>query len=305
MTIVLSLLAQLLHIGLMLAAAPTAAGVTDWLDARLTGRSGPPVLLPWRDLLRLSRKTPILTESVSVVSRVAPSVSLGAILSASALVPSFTLGMALSPLADVLVVVSLLTIARIAIALAALDSGAALPGLAQQGASALAVLAEPALMLAMVALAMMGGSFNLDLIIGQQHEGVLLPAAASSVTLTALLALLLADISAPDRATDQIFAGRDLMMVRMTGWLRRIVWIDLIGGLFLPVGIATAENVPLAWLIGLAAWAAKLAAFILILSVTQTFLGRVPRHSLADLVGLAALLALVATIIVLTSAGTA
>jgi formate hydrogenlyase subunit 4 len=305
MTIALSLLAQLLHIGLMLAAAPTAAGMLDWLDARLTGRSGPPVLLPWRDLVRLSRKTPLLTESVSVVSRVAPSVSLGAILSASALVPSFTLGMALSPLADVLVVVSLLTIARVAIALAALDSGAALPGLAQQGASSLAVLAEPALMLAMVALALMGGSFNLDLIIGQQHEGVLLPATASSVTLTALLALLLADISVPDRATEQIFAGRDLAMVRMNGWLRRIVWIDLIGGLVLPVGMATAENVPLAWLIGLAAWATKIAAFTLILSATRRLLGRVPHHSLPDLVGLAALLALLATIIVLTSAGTA
>jgi len=59
MTILLSLVAQLLHIGLMIAAAPTMAGLTDWLDARLTGRAGPPVLLPWRDLIRLSRKTPI------------------------------------------------------------------------------------------------------------------------------------------------------------------------------------------------------------------------------------------------------
>ena len=36
-------------------------------------------------------------------------------------------------------------------------------------------------MLAIVALAMMGGSFNLDLVIGQQREGVLLPAAANPV----------------------------------------------------------------------------------------------------------------------------
>ena len=211
MSIILSLLTQILHLALMIAAAPTAAGVTDWLDARLTRRAGPPVLLPWRDLVRLSRKTPMLIESVSVVSRFAPTVGLGAALSAAAMIPSFTLGMAFSPLADVLVIVSLLTIARVAGALAALDSGAALPGLMQQESSALAVLAEPALMLAVVTLSLMSGSFNLELIIDQQREGVLLPAAASALALTTLLALVFADAS--DRPADQMFGGIDLAMV--------------------------------------------------------------------------------------------
>jgi formate hydrogenlyase subunit 4 len=304
-TIVLSLLAQILHIGLMIASAPTAAGVMDWLDGRLAGRARPSVLLPWRDLVRLSRKTPMLIESISVVSRFAPAVGLGATLSAAALVPSFTLGMALSPLADTLVIVSLLTVARVSTALAALDSGAAQPGLTQQGASALAVVAEPALMLAMVALALMGGSFNLDLIIGQQREGVLSPAAASAVVLTVLLALVLADVSAPDRGAEPMFGGMDLAMVRTTGWLRRLVWIDLIGGLFLPIGMATAENWPLGWLLGLACWAIKLGAFILALSGIQTILGRLPRHSLPDLIGAAVLLALLAIIMVLANAGMA
>ena len=190
MTIVLSLLAQILHIGLMLIAAPTVAGVMDWLDARAAERTGPPILLPWRDLLRLSRKTPMTMENVSVVSRLAPAIGLGATLSAAALIPSFTLGMALSPLADVLAIAALLTLARVAETLAALDSGAARPGVAAQRSSALAVLAEPALMLALVTLAMMAGSLNLELIISQQHEGLLLPAAAIAVVLPALLALM-------------------------------------------------------------------------------------------------------------------
>ena len=42
MTIVLSLVAQVLHIALMIAAAPTLAGAMAWLDARLSGRTGPP-----------------------------------------------------------------------------------------------------------------------------------------------------------------------------------------------------------------------------------------------------------------------
>jgi formate hydrogenlyase subunit 4 len=304
-SIVLSLLAQILHLGLMLVAAPTAAGAMDWLKARLAGRAGPPILLPWRDLVRLSRKTPMLIESVSIVWHFGPAVSLGATLSAAALVPSFTLGMALSPLADILVIVSLLTVARVATALAALDSGAALPGLTTQGSSALAVLAEPALMLAMVALALMGGGFNLDMVIGQQHEGVLLPAAASAVVLTALLALALVDASQPDRGTDETFGGISLATVRAAGYLRRLIWIDLIGGLFLPIGMASAESGPLGWLIGLACWTTKLGICLLALSCIYTMLGHIPRRGFSDLVAVAALLALLAMMMVLASAGMA
>jgi hypothetical protein len=303
-TILLSLLTELLHIGLMLAAAPTAAGVAQWLDGRLAGRTGPSILLPWRDLVRLSRKTPMLSESTSVVSRIAPTAALAATLTAAALVPSFTLGMALSPLADLLVIAALLSAARAAIALAALDSGAALAGLAQQGAGARAVVAEPAMMLVVVALALMGGSFNLDLIIGQQRDGVLLPAAASALALTALVALLLADVSDPNPG-DQIVSGMDLAMLRTTGWLRRLIWIDLIGGLFLPVGIAGTDSLPLAWLIGLAAWAFKLAAVVLFLSAARFLIGPIPRQGLPDLIGVAALLALLATIMVLAGSAPA
>jgi formate hydrogenlyase subunit 4 len=303
-SIVLSLLVQTLHIALMLLAAPSVFGAGEWLAARLSGRSGPPVLLPWRDLARLSRKTTMLNDSTSAASRLAPAVVLGATLSAAALVPSFALGMALSPLADVLVIVSLLSIGRVAAALAAFDSGAALPGVRQQSASARAVIAEPALMLALVALALMGGSFNLDIIIVQQREGVLLPAAASAVALAALLALLLAEVSMTDRG-EPAFGGADLAMIRMAAWLRRLVWIDLIGGLFLPIGMATPDLSPLAWLIGLVCWAVKLAAAVLCLSAVRAWLGRVPRRGLPDLIGVAALLALLAAVMVLAGAALA
>ena len=304
MSFVLSLLAQIVHIVLMLAAAPTVAGVLDWIGARLGGRTGPTMLRPWHDLARLWRKTPLAMESASVVSRLAPAVALGATLSAAALVPSFSLGMTLAPLADVLVVVSLLALARIAGGLAALDCGAPLPALAAQSGCARAVLAEPALMLSVVSLALIGGNFNLDLIIAQQRDGLLLPAAASAVALTAMLALLFAEASAPDDGLQQMASGTDLAILRITVWLRRLVWIDLIGALFLPIGMAGAGGFPLGWLIGIASWAIKLAVFTVGLSALQTMLGRVPHRGLSDLIGVAALLALLATIMVLASTGT-
>ncbi|MEA2742336.1 MAG: hypothetical protein QOG25_707 [Acetobacteraceae bacterium] len=311
MSFIVSMLTQILHTGLMLVAAPSMAGVTCWLNAWLSGRSGPPIVQPWHDLMRLSRKTSVTQESVSIVSHVAPAVGLGAMFSAAALVPSFSLDMALSPLSDVIVVVSLMTVARVTSGLVALDSGAALPGLAAQASSARAILAEPAAMLVVFSLAPIGGSFNLDTIIGQQligqqQEGMLLPTTASALGLCVLLVLVFADASDIDRGQEQMLSGAELAMVRMTGWLRRLIWIDLIGAIFLPVGMASSDSGPLAWLTGLAVWALKLGGFTLGLSGSLAVFGRFAANAaLQQMVGVAALLALLAAIMVLASTGLA
>ena len=103
MSVVVALLAQLLHIGLMLLAAPLVVGLIRKVKARLLGRIGPPILQPWRDLARLARKQPVLAENASWVFSGAPAVAFTATLAAAALVPSFALGMTGAPLADLLI----------------------------------------------------------------------------------------------------------------------------------------------------------------------------------------------------------
>lgn len=303
MSLYLALLTQALHIALMLAAAPALAGVKEVLLARMSGRSGPPVLAPWRDLVRLWRKTPVWQDNLSPVTALAPAATLGMMLANAALVPSFAVGMALSPISDTLVIAALMIAGRITLALAAFDAGAPRPGFAAQDAASLAVLAEPALILFVVALGMMAGGFNLDQIIAQQQDGLLLPAVASAVTLTALLGIVLAETSQGTDSQEQVFNGPDLALTRFAGWLRQLVWFNLIGALFLPIGMSSAEFGPLGWLIGILAWAAKLFLFSFCLAAVQTAFGRIPRHSLPDLIGVVALLALLAVVIVLASAG--
>jgi formate hydrogenlyase subunit 4 len=302
MSLLLSLLAQILHVALLVVAAPLAAGVTDWLQARLGGRSGPSVLLPWRDLVRLSRKTPMEMDSGSVVARMAPAVALGATVSAAALVPSFAVNMALWPLADMLVIVSLLMVARVTLVLGALDAGAARSGLAAQQSSALAVPAEAALVASVFALALMGGSFNLDLIISQARDGGLAPAVAAAVVLATLLALAAIDGDLADRGLDQSLAGTGLATARLACWLRRLVWLDLIGGLALPLSLGLAGAGPVDWGFGLLCWCVKLAAFVACLSGIQAMLGRMQPVRGPHLAAAAVLLAAVAAVLVLASA---
>jgi formate hydrogenlyase subunit 4 len=302
MNLLLSLLAELLHVGLMVVTAPVLVGAMDWLTARLSGRAGPSVLAPGRDLIRLFRKQPITQDNLSVVFQIAPVLGLGVMLATSTLVPSFAVGMALGPLADLLVIIALLIGERIILALAAFDMGAAESGLWAQDSARLAILSDAAIILSMMALGVMANGFNVDQIIQQQHEGLLLPIGASATAFASLLAVLLAQAAAGRPRLESIFNGPDLALVQYAGWLRRLIWIDLLGALFLPIGMATAESGPRGWIIGLAAWLLKLFLFLFCASAMQTALGRIPRRSLPDLIGVSALLALFAVIIVLTTA---
>ena len=143
--LLVGVLIQLVHVALLLAAAPLLVGLIRRIKARLVGRAGPPLMQPYRDLLRLARKQPVLAENASVVFRAAPLASFAATAAAAALVPSFALGMATAPVADLLVIAGLLTIARVALALAAMDVGTAFGGIGASREMSFAAFAEPAL----------------------------------------------------------------------------------------------------------------------------------------------------------------
>mgnify|MGYP002714773085 CR=1 FL=1 len=85
MTLLLALLAQLLHGALVLLAAPLLAGGARWLRLRLAGRRGAPPWQEWRDLRRLVVKQPNLPEDASALSRILPYASFATALAAAGL----------------------------------------------------------------------------------------------------------------------------------------------------------------------------------------------------------------------------
>ena len=72
MTLLAGLLTQVLHLALMLCAAPLVVGGIRWLKARLMGRRGASPLQPLWDVLKLLKKRPVMAENASAVSLVAP-----------------------------------------------------------------------------------------------------------------------------------------------------------------------------------------------------------------------------------------
>jgi formate hydrogenlyase subunit 4 len=312
--VAVAFIAQAVHVALVLGAAPTMIGVIRWIQARLVGRAGPSLLQPWRDLARLLRKQPVMAESASEVFAVAPLLSAAAAAVAAVLVPSFTLGMALAPCADLLTIVGLLALARCSMALAGMDAGTALGGLGASRMMTAACVSEPALVLAIFALGLLAGSSNLDVIAAvQQESGTDWRTGAVLALIATVLVVIAADGATGAAAPPELamqrealaleFSGRDLAVIDATEALRLLVWLDLIVAMFLPFGIAPAGAGLGAWFLGLACWVAKLLVLAGALALLRTMMGRMRPMHVPHLLGVALLFGLLAVVFLFAGAG--
>ncbi len=312
----LGLLALVLHLALMLAAAPLLTGLIRRIKARLVGRIGPPVTQPARDLLRLLRKQPVVSESASWVFRAAPATSFAATLAAAALVPSFALDMSTAPFADLLVVAGLLALSRAATALAALDTGTAFGGIGASREMTFSAFAEPAMFLVIYTLALLVGTTNLDAIAGVLREGALgLRVSLGLVALTGLVVAIAENGRIPvDNPATHLeltmvheamvleYSGRHLALIEAGAMLRLLLWASLLAAVFAPFGMANADA-PLRWLPAIGLWAVKLGLLAAVLALFETGTAKMRVFRVPEFLGIAVLLGLLAAIFLFISQG--
>jgi formate hydrogenlyase subunit 4 len=259
----------------------------------------------------------VLAENASVVFRTAPLASFAATAAAAALVPSFALGMATAPVADLLVIAGLLTIARVALALAAMDVGTAFGGIGASREMTFAAFAEPALLLVFLTLMLLAGSTNLDLIAGLLRDGSLGLRVSLGLALAATMAVAVAETGRipVDNPSSHLelgmvheamvleYSGGDLALIEATAALRLLLWFTLIAAIFIPFGIAPDGAGPVAWVIGLVAWAAKMLGLALALAVFETASAKMRVFRVPEYLGIAVLLGLLAAVFLFVSTG--
>ncbi len=317
METIIALLAQVLHTLAMLAAAPLLIGIVRRLKARLLGRTGPPLLQPWRDLIRLGRKQPLRAENASYLFAAAPFASFAATLAAASLVPSFALGMTTAPVADLLLIAGLLMLGRCALALGAMDIGTAFGGIGASREMAFSVFAEPALLLVIFTLALLSGTTNLDVIAGLLREGTLGLRVSLGLAMVAIIIVAIAEngripvdnpathleLTMVHEAMVLEYAGRDLALIEWGAALRLLLWLTLIGTIFVPFGTARASGWPVWWLVGLLAWAGKVGVLATALSVFEISIAKMRVFHVPEFLGIAVLLGLLAAIFLFVSQG--
>ncbi len=145
-----------------LALCPLFLGVVNRTKAKFAGRRGMPLLQIYYDIAKLARKDLVYSETANWLFRACPVAVLGASLAAAILTPLGGGRSVLSFSGDFLVWAGAFTLARIVMVLAALDVGSSFEGMGGSREAWYAVLAEPALFLAMAALAVISRDLTLS-----------------------------------------------------------------------------------------------------------------------------------------------
>jgi formate hydrogenlyase subunit 4 len=164
---------------------PLLPGLINRVKAWVAGRRGPPVLQLYYDLARLWRKGVVLSTLASPGFVAGPAVAWVALAGAALLLPLGPAGTLLSFRGDVILLVYLLALARFATTWAAMETGSAFEGMGAAREVSYAVLAEAAMIAAVLALAVQSGSLSLASMLAPAvgAGGVLLAAGLFTVLL--------------------------------------------------------------------------------------------------------------------------
>jgi len=164
MTLV-EILSQLLQVAIALLLAPLLIGWINQCRAWLQGKSAPPLLLPYRTIRKLFTKDAVVAERASPMFRITPYVVFGSMCCAAAIVPSLATDLPFARAADAIALVGLFALARVFIALAAMDIGTAFGSLGARREMFVGFLAEPALLMVLFTASLISGSTLLPTIV--------------------------------------------------------------------------------------------------------------------------------------------
>jgi formate hydrogenlyase subunit 4 len=299
---------------LVLLLSPLLTGFVRKVKARLLRRNGPPLLQPYRDLVRLMRKEVVLAESASWLFRVIPYIVFAGIWVAASLVPTFRSGLPFSWSADLIAIIALLSSARFFLALAGLDVGTVFGGIGSSREVMIASLAEPAMLMIVFTLALIAGSTQLTTMAAFMLSGVGLRVSLG-LALIALIIVAIAEnaripvdnpathleLTMVHEAMVLEYSGRHLALIDLASELKLLLYISLIACLFVPWGIASPPAVPQAVAIGFLSYVAKLAVGGFLLAVFETTIAKMRVFRVPQFLGAALMLGLLATLLLFVS----
>jgi len=306
-----SLTLALAQAALLLALGPLVTGVVQKLKARLQCRRGASVLQPYRDLVKLSRKGAVVSDTASPFFRVLPALVLGATVTGAFLVPVLWAPAAAHfPLGDAILLIGLLALARFLLAVGALDAGGAFGGMGASREMTVGLLVEPALMMVVFSIALAGGTTDLGELAARRHQwDALAWQAPDLLGLLAALVVLLAEtgripVDNPDTHLELTMlhegmllehSGPGLMCLALATHTKQLIVISLVITLFFPPAVLAGASLGAgALLLALGAFLAKALALAVFLAVVESSYAKLRLFRVPKFLGLGLLCAFLA-----------
>ncbi len=232
------MLIKLLNTLLMIVVALFITGVINRTRAVMAGRKGIRFFQHVYNVSLLMRKGAVYSPTTTILFRIAPCVYLGAAIIAFLFIPIADLEPVLSFRGDIIFVAYLLALTRVAIVLAALDTGSSFEGMGAAREALYGALVEPALMMALATLALFCGYSSFAEIFSTAQE--LNTNLTIVMLLVAYVFVIIMIIEAGRIPVDDPkthleltmihevmcldYSGIDLAMIQITGWLKNAIF---------------------------------------------------------------------------------
>lgn len=314
MDLIFGLVAQGAQMALVLLLAPLLLGYTRKVRARLLRRQGPPLLQPYRDLLRLIRKEAVLAENASWLFRTGPYMIFAGTWVAAALVPTFATRLEFSWTADLIAITALIGSSRFFLALVGMDVGTSFGGIGSSREMMFASLAEPAMLMIAFTVALLAGSTQLSVIADYMLTNASLRVSLG-LALAALVIVALAEnaripvdnpathleLTMVHEAMVLEYSGRHLAVLEFAAALKLLLYVSLIACIFVPWGLAPVGSGPAAYAIGLASYLVKLAVGGFLLVLLETSIAKMRVFRVPDFLGVALMLGLLGMLLLFVS----
>jgi formate hydrogenlyase subunit 4 len=300
---------------LVLLAAPLLTGWVRKVKARVQRRRGAPLLQPYHDLARLLGKEVALAENASWLFRIAPYLIFALTWVAATLVPTFATGLLFAGVGDLIAIIALLGAARFLLALAGLDVGTAFGGIGASREVMIASMAEPAMLMIVVSLALIAGSTQLSTIADFMLSSQSGLRVSLALVLVAFAIVALAEngripvdnpathleLTMVHEAMVLEYSGRHLAMIELAASLKLLLTLSVIGAIFFPFGLAHAAGGVGASALGLASYALKLCLGGALLALFESAIAKMRLFRVPGLLGVALMLGLLSTLLLYVS----
>ncbi|MHB1710325.1 MAG: respiratory chain complex I subunit 1 family protein, partial [Acidimicrobiales bacterium] len=274
------------------------------------GRVGPPVHQPLLDLRKLFAKQRVRPEHATWVFAAGPVVLAGSAVVVAVMAPLVTTHPPLGQSSDFFAIVFLLLLGSVFMALGALDTGTPFGGMGASRVMTIGALAEPALLVAILALAIPAHTSNLPALV---RLGLADPQAIASperiLALCAFVVVILAEsgrlpvdnpsthleLTMIHEAMVLEYAGADLGLVTAGESMRLALLLGLLVNLFVPWGVASGAGA-IGIVVGVGALVGKVAVAGSAIATFEVFTAKLRLFRLPELLAGGFVLAVLAAV---------
>jgi len=288
-----TMLHLLLQVVAALLLAPLPIGVIRKVKALVQKRKGAPVLQFYRDLLKLFRKSAVVSDTTSWVLRVAPYVVFSTALLAAVLMPATVRLLPDAFPGDLIAFFFLLALGRFFLVLSGMDAGSSFGGMGSAREALISALVEPAVLVGAFAVGLFAKTTSIPgILAAATATGFPLLQPSLLLVFLSLVLVLLAETSripVDDPATHlELTMVHEAMVLENSG--RHLALLALMADVFLPFDPFAAVPGAPGLLLSLVSFAVKILFLSLLVGVVETVAVKLRFFSVPNLAAIAFIL---------------